>query len=219
MIPQGKTVAIVGLSGAGKSTIARLLYRFYNPQQGNISIDGSPLETLTLESVRRAIAVIPQDTVLFNDTLFYNILYGRPTATLEEVYEAAKLARIHDFILSLPQGYQTLVGERGLKLSGGEKQRVSIARSILKNPLIYIFDEATSALDTQTEKELQESLKTVSHQKTTLIIAHRLSTIVHAYQILVLHNGRIMEKGTHHELLKAHGLYTSLWEKQQKDKS
>ena len=202
-VAPGATVAIVGPSGAGKSTIARLLFRFYDVDAGAIEIDGQDIREVTQDSLRRAIGVVPQDTVLFNDTIHYNIAYGRPGATRAEIEEAAQLARIHDFITTLPDGYETMVGERGLKLSGGEKQRVAIARVILKAPLILIFDEATSALDTKTEREIQASLAEVSTGRTTLIIAHRLSTIVDADQILVLDHGHIVERGHHAELLLA----------------
>ena len=195
--PPGATVAIVGPSGAGKSTIARLLFRFYDVDAGAIEIDGQDIRDVTQDSLRRAIGVVPQDTVLFNDTIYYNIAYGRPGATRAEIEEAARLARIHDFIAALPDGYETMVGERGLKLSGGEKQRVAIARVILKAPQILIFDEATSALDTKTEREIQASLAEVSAGRTTLVIAHRLSTIVDADEILVLDGGRIVERGHH----------------------
>jgi ABC-type transport system involved in Fe-S cluster assembly fused permease/ATPase subunit len=215
-IDGGKTVAIVGPSGAGKSTIARLLYRFYEQSSGSILIDGQKVSDCTLESIRKIIGVIPQDTVLFNDTLYYNILYGRPDATYDEVIAASQQAQLHTFITKLPDGYDTQVGERGLKLSGGEKQRVAIARSILKNPKIFIFDEATSALDTHTEKAIQESLKIVSQNRTTFIIAHRLSTVTHADLIVVLEKGKIVEQGTHEELLKLSQVYASLWSKQNK---
>lgn len=215
VVPAGTSVAIVGPSGSGKSTLTRLLYRFYDVQSGVVSIDGQSLSEVTQESVRKAIGIVPQDTVLFNDTILYNIRYGRPDATDEEVVEAAKLAQIHDFISRLPDQYQTMVGERGLKLSGGEKQRVAIARTILKNPSILIFDEATSALDTHTEKEIQEALRMISNNKTTLIIAHRLSTVVDADQILVLDNGVIVERGGHFDLIAANGAYAALWRRQQ----
>jgi ATP-binding cassette subfamily B protein len=214
-VPVGQTVAIVGASGAGKSTIARLLCRFYDVTAGTIRIDGQDIRTVTQESLRQAIGVVPQDTVLFNDTIYYNILYGRPTANQEDVEAAAKLAKIHDFILSLPHGYDTIVGERGLKLSGGEKQRIAIARVLLKQPAIFLFDEATSALDTHTEKAIQASLQEVSTGHTTLIIAHRLSTIIDADHILVLDAGTIVEQGTHHSLLKQEGRYAAMWKKQQ----
>ena len=214
IIPSGETVAIVGPSGAGKSTISRLLFRFYDVTSGAIKIDGQDIREVTQSSLRQAIGVVPQDTVLFNDTIFYNILYGNPFANSDEVVEAAKLAKIHDFVLSLPDGYETMVGERGLKLSGGEKQRVAIARTILKKPSIFLFDEATSALDTHTEKEIQKSLREVSKNHTTIIIAHRLSTVIDADEILVLENGRITERGSHKELLAMKGQYATMWKKQ-----
>jgi len=214
-VPAGKTVAIVGPSGAGKSTISRLLFRFYDVTGGAITIDGQNIADVTQESLRRAIGMVPQDTVLFNDTIRYNIRYGRPSATDEEVEEAAKMAQIHKFVLSLPQGYDSLVGERGLKLSGGEKQRVSIARTILKAPPILILDEATSALDSLTEQDIQGALRTVSRNRTTLVIAHRLSTIIDADEIIVLEKGRIAEHGTHAALLKKKGLYATMWNRQQ----
>jgi len=211
----GATIAIVGPSGAGKSTTARLLFRFYDVDSGAIEIDGQDIRTVTQHSLRRAIGVVPQDTVLFNDTIYYNIAYGRPGATRGEIEEAARHAHIHDFIMGLPDGYQTMVGERGLKLSGGEKQRVAIARVILKAPQILVFDEATSALDTKTEREIQASLAEVSADRTTLVIAHRLSTIVDADEILVLDNGRIVERGRHRELLLRRGVYAAMWTRQQ----
>jgi ABC-type transport system involved in Fe-S cluster assembly fused permease/ATPase subunit len=214
-IPPGHTVAVVGPSGAGKSTIARLLFRFYDVAVGAIEIDGQDIRDVTQDSLRRAIGVVPQDTVLFNDTVLYNIAYGRPGATRAEIEDAARFARIHDFVKSLPDGYDTMVGERGLKLSGGEKQRVAIARVILKSPEILIFDEATSALDTKTEREIQASLAEVAAGRTTLIIAHRLSTIVDADQILVLDGGRIVERGHHRELLAQGGVYATMWARQQ----
>ncbi|HEX7532875.1 MAG TPA: ABC transporter ATP-binding protein/permease, partial [Methyloceanibacter sp.] len=212
-VPAGKMVAIVGPSGAGKSTIARVLFRFYDIQSGAVSIDGQDIRDVTQKSLRAAIGVVPQDTVLFNDTIYYNIKYGRPDATDAEVYEAARLAQIDTFIRTLPLGYKTMVGERGLKLSGGEKQRVAIARTILKGPPILILDEATSALDSHTEKEIQDALDRVAQGRTTLVIAHRLSTIVHADAILVVENGRVVEQGTHAELVAKGGLYASLWER------
>ncbi|QZA79094.1 ABC transporter ATP-binding protein/permease [Deefgea tanakiae] len=210
-IPAGKTVAVVGASGAGKSTLSRLLYRFYDVDSGQISINDLDLRDLTQASLRAHIGIVPQDTVLFNDTIFYNIAYGRPTASKEEVIEAAKSAHIYDFILSLPDGFETTVGERGLKLSGGEKQRVAIARTILKNPPILIFDEATSALDSHTEKAIQAELKAISANRTTLIVAHRLSTISEADQILVMREGQIVERGHHRELLEQNGVYAQMW--------
>jgi ATP-binding cassette subfamily B protein len=213
--PPGATLAIVGPSGAGKSTIARLLFRFYDVDAGSIEIDGQDIRNVTQDSLRRAIGVVPQDTVLFNDTIYYNIAYGRPGAPRAAIEEAARLARIHDFVAGLPDGYETMVGERGLKLSGGEKQRVAIARVILKAPQILIFDEATSALDTKTEREIQDSLAEVSAGRTTLVIAHRLSTIVDADEILVLEGGRIVERGHHAELLLHRGVYAAMWARQQ----
>jgi ATP-binding cassette, subfamily B, heavy metal transporter len=214
-VPPGGSVAIVGPSGAGKSTIARLLFRFYDVSAGAIEIDGQDIREVTQDSLRRAIGVVPQDTVLFNDTIFYNIAYGRPGASRAEIEEAARFAHIHEFIAALPDGYQTMVGERGLKLSGGEKQRVAIARVILKAPKILIFDEATSALDTKTEREIQASLAEIAAGHTTLAIAHRLSTVVDADQILVLEAGRIVERGNHRELLARGGVYAAMWARQQ----
>jgi ATP-binding cassette subfamily B protein len=214
-VPPGSKIAIVGPSGAGKSTIARLLFRFYDVDAGAIEIDGQDIRAVTQQSLRRAIGVVPQDTVLFNDTIYYNIAYGRPGAPRAEIEEAARHAHIHDFITGLPHGYETMVGERGLKLSGGEKQRVAIARVILKAPKILVFDEATSALDTKTEREIQTSLAEVSADRTTLVIAHRLSTIVDADEILVLDNGRIVERGDHRELLLRRGVYAAMWARQQ----
>ncbi|WP_395713933.1 ABCB family ABC transporter ATP-binding protein/permease [Reyranella sp.] len=214
-VAPGDTVAIVGSSGAGKSTISRILYRFYDVASGGVRIDGQDIRDVTQASLRAAIGVVPQDTVLFNDTIYYNIAYGRAGATREEVEQAARLARIHDFIMALPQGYEATVGERGLKLSGGEKQRVAIARTILKNPHILLFDEATSALDTRTEQEIQRSLEEVSRGRTTLIIAHRLSTIVNADEIVVLDRGRVAERGRHGELMARNGLYADMWRRQQ----
>jgi ATP-binding cassette subfamily B protein len=214
-IPAGKTVAVVGPSGAGKSTLARLLYRFYDVQQGQISIDGQALKDVTQTSLRRAIGIVPQDTVLFNDTIEYNIAYGSPGATTEQVHDAARSARIHDFIVSTPAGYGAMVGERGLKLSGGEKQRVAIARTLLKNPPILIFDEATSALDSANERAIQTELQSVAQNKTTLVIAHRLSTVVDAHEILVMDGGRIVERGKHAALLALDGRYASMWALQQ----
>lgn len=214
-VPAGRSVAIVGSSGAGKSTISRLLFRFYDVDKGRILLDGVDIRDVTQKSVRGAIGVVPQDTVLFNDTIGYNILYGRPTASENEMVEAAKMAHINEFVQRLTEGYSTKVGERGLKLSGGEKQRVAIARTILKQPKLLIFDEATSALDTRTEKEIQESLRTVSKNRTTLAIAHRLSTVVDCDEILVLKEGEIVERGTHQTLLKLGGEYSQMWTKQQ----
>ena len=214
-IPAGKTVAVVGSSGAGKSTLARLLYRFYDVQQGRITIAGQDIRQVTQASVRRAIGIVPQDTVLFNDTVEYNIAYGKPGATHEEVEAAARAARIHDFIAATPLGYQTRVGERGLKLSGGEKQRVAIARTLLKNPPVVIFDEATSALDSANERAIQSELRAAAQNKTTLVIAHRLSTVVDAHEILVMDGGRVVERGHHAELLAANGRYAEMWALQQ----
>lgn len=214
-VPAGHSVAIVGASGAGKSTISRLLFRFYDVDQGAITIDGQDIRAVQQSSLRAAIGIVPQDTVLFNDTIYYNIAYGRPGASPAEIEEAARLAKIHDFVMSLPDGYETVVGERGLKLSGGEKQRVAIARTILKAPQILLFDEATSALDTHTEKEIQSSLKEVAAGRTTLMIAHRLSTVVDADEILVLDKGEIKERGTHADLLVQGGLYAAMWQRQQ----
>ena len=214
-IPAGKTVAVVGPSGSGKSTLARLLFRFYDAQEGSIRIDGQDIKHLTQDSVRRAIGIVPQDTVLFNDTVYYNIAYGQTAATKDQVEEAAKSARIHDFIASTPQGYETMVGERGLKLSGGEKQRVAIARTLLKNPSILIFDEATSALDSTNERAIQAELRDAAHNKTTLVIAHRLSTVVDAHEIIVLDQGHVIERGTHAQLLAAQGRYAHMWSLQQ----
>ena len=214
-VPAGRTVAIVGPSGAGKSTISRLLFRFCDPNSGGILIDGQDISTITQSSLRAAIGIVPQDTVLFNDTIFYNIAYGRPGASVEEVERAAKLAHIHDFVLRLPDGYKSMVGERGLKLSGGEKQRVAIARTILKQPDILLFDEATSALDTHTEREIQANLREVSRGRTTLVIAHRLSTVIDADEIIVLEDGSIVERGRHAELLARRGAYAAMWTRQQ----
>jgi ATP-binding cassette subfamily B protein len=214
-IPAGKTVAVVGPSGSGKSTLARLLFRFYDVQQGAIRIDGHELRQLTQDSVRQAIGIVPQDTVLFNDTVYYNIAYGNTQASRAQVEEAATSARIHEFISSTPLGYDTMVGERGLKLSGGEKQRVAIARTLLKNPSILIFDEATSALDSSNERAIQAELREAAQNKTTLVIAHRLSTVVDAHEIVVLDAGHIVERGTHAQLLVADGRYAQMWALQQ----
>ena len=218
-IPAGKTVAVVGPSGSGKSTLARLLYRFYDVQAGCIRIAGQDIRTVTQASVRQAIGIVPQDTVLFNDTVEYNIAYGRSGASRSEVEEAARAARIHDFIVSTPKGYQTLVGERGLKLSGGEKQRVAIARTLLKNPPILIFDEATSALDSANERAIQAELRSAAQDRTALVIAHRLSTVVDAHEILVMEAGCIIERGSHPELLARGGRYASMWALQQQEHS
>jgi ATP-binding cassette subfamily B protein len=214
-VPAGKMVAIVGASGAGKSTISRILFRFYELSDGKVTVDGQNIKDVTQDSLRAAIGMVPQDTVLFNDTIEYNIRYGKPEASSAEVREAARLAQIHDFIMTLPQGYNSLVGERGLKLSGGEKQRVAIARTILKSPPILMLDEATSALDSHTEKEIQDALEGVARDRTSLVIAHRLSTVVQADNIIVLDHGAIVEQGTHPELLAKDGLYASLWARQQ----
>ena len=214
-VPAGKTVAVVGPSGAGKSTLARLLFRFYDVQSGTIAIAGQDIKTVTQASVRLAIGIVPQDTVLFNDTVAYNIAYGRPGATQSQVEEAARSARIHDFIAATPLGYKTMVGERGLKLSGGEKQRVAIARTLLKNPPILIFDEATSALDSANERAIQAELQSVAKNKTTLVIAHRLSTVVDAHEILVMDAGHIVERGNHAQLLALNGVYAQMWALQQ----
>jgi ATP-binding cassette, subfamily B, heavy metal transporter len=213
-VPAGQMVAIVGPSGAGKSTLSRILLRFYDVAGGRVTIDGQDIREVTQASLRASIGVVPQDTVLFNDTILYNIRYGRPDASEEDVKAAATLAQIDPFIRALPEGYDTMVGERGLKLSGGEKQRVAIARTILKGPPILILDEATSALDSHTEKEIQDALDRVAKNRTTLVIAHRLSTIVHADQILVLDKGALVERGTHADLMTANGLYASLWNRQ-----
>ena len=214
-IPAGKTVAVVGPSGSGKSTLARLMFRFYDVQQGFIRIAGQDIRQVTQSSVRRALGIVPQDTVLFNDSVAYNIAYGRPGASQAEIETAARSARIHDFIASTPKGYQTSVGERGLKLSGGEKQRVAIARTLLKNPPILVFDEATSALDSANERAIQAELASVAQNKTTLVIAHRLSTVVDAHEILVMEAGQIIERGSHAQLLAQQGRYASMWAMQQ----
>jgi ATP-binding cassette subfamily B protein len=213
-VPAGKTVAVVGPSGAGKSTISRILYRFYEIKSGRVTIDGQDIRDVTQDSVRAAIGIVPQDTVLFNDTIAYNIRYGRIGASDEDVRGAARMAQIEPFIRHLPDGFDAMVGERGLKLSGGEKQRVAIARTILKNPPILMLDEATSALDTHTEREIQSALKEVSRNRTTLVIAHRLSTVVDADEILVLDHGQIVERGRHDELLAKGGAYAAMWNRQ-----
>jgi ATP-binding cassette subfamily B protein len=217
-IPPGHTVAVVGGSGSGKSTLARLLLRFYDADAGAISIDGQDIRSVTQESLRNAIGVVPQDTVLFNDDIAYNIRYGRRDASQGDIAEAARAADIHRFILSLPDGYQTEVGERGVKLSGGERQRIAIARAILKNPPILVFDEATSALDSQTERAIERELERVSRDRTALVIAHRLSTIAGADEILVMEHGHIVERGTHAELLGRRGVYAQMWMLQQREK-
>jgi ATP-binding cassette subfamily B protein len=214
-IPAGQTVAVVGPSGSGKSTLARLMFRFYDVQQGRITLDGQDIKQVTQASVRQALGIVPQDTVLFNDTVAYNIGYGRTGATQAEIEAAAKAARIHDFIVSTPQGYATSVGERGLKLSGGEKQRVAIARTLLKNPPVLVFDEATSALDSANERAIQAELASAAQNKTTLVIAHRLSTVVDAHEILVMEAGQILERGTHAALLAMQGRYAQMWALQQ----
>jgi len=216
-IPEGHTVAVVGPSGAGKSTLSRLLFRFYDVQQGRILINSQDIRSVTQSSLRAAIGIVPQDTVLFNDTIYYNIAYGRPDATREEIVAAAQAAHIHDFVESLPLGYESMVGERGLKLSGGEKQRVAIARAILKNPAILIFDEATSALDSKSEKAIQAELRTIAQDRTTLVIAHRLSTVVDADQILVMDKGHIVERGSHRELIELNKLYAQMWNLQKQE--
>ena len=214
-VPSGTTTAIVGSSGAGKSTISRIIFRFYDIASGSVKIDGQDIRDVQQLSLRQEIGVVPQDTVLFNDSIKYNIAYGQHNATDEEIYNAAKLAKIHDFILTLPDGYDTEVGERGLKLSGGEKQRVAIARTILKNPAILLLDEATSALDSHTERDIQESLEKISESRTTIVIAHRLSTIINVNEILVLENGEIVERGKHADLLARKEKYYQMWQKQQ----
>jgi len=215
IIPAGTITAVVGQSGAGKSTLARLLFRFYDIQAGAILLDGQNIQDVQQASLRKAIGIVPQDTVLFNDTIAYNIAYGSPGASPAEIQEAARAAQMNQFIEHLPEGYETSVGERGLKLSGGEKQRVAIARTLLKKPALLIFDEATSALDSRTERAFQEELFNLARNRTTLIIAHRLSTIVHADQILVMDHGKIIERGTHQQLLQANGRYTSMWQMQE----
>jgi ABC-type transport system involved in Fe-S cluster assembly fused permease/ATPase subunit len=218
-IPAGSTTAVVGHSGSGKSTLARLMFRFYDLDRANggaITIDGQDIRDVTQDSLRASIGIVPQDTVLFNDSIYYNIAYGRPSASRDEVIAAARAAHIHEFIEGLPKGYETPVGERGLKLSGGEKQRVAIARTILKNPPILLFDEATSALDSRSERAIQHELDQIARERTTLIIAHRLSTVVHAQQIIVMDKGRIVERGTHAELLRANGLFAQMWALQQR---
>jgi ATP-binding cassette subfamily B protein len=217
-VPAGKKLAIVGPSGAGKSTISRLLFRFYDVDSGQITIDGQSVTEITQQSLREAVGIVPQDTVLFNESIYHNIIYARPDATREDVYEAAKMANIHEFITALPEGYETVVGERGLKLSGGEKQRVAIARVILKNPHILVFDEATSSLDSHSEQIILSALAEVANKRTTLVIAHRLSTIADADIILVLEKGRVIEQGKHQELLNQNGLYTRLWNMQLQEK-
>jgi ATP-binding cassette subfamily B protein len=214
-IPAGHTVAVVGASGAGKSTLSRLLFRFYDVTGGRITVNGQDIRAVQQQSLRAAIGIVPQDTVLFNDTIEYNVRYGRPDATHDEIVAATKLAQIHDFIMSTPERYETPVGERGLKLSGGEKQRVAIARAVLKDPRLIIFDEATSALDSKSEKAIQAELRRIAQNRTTLTIAHRLSTIIDADEILVLDRGRIVERGTHAALLGRDGLYARMWRLQQ----
>jgi ATP-binding cassette subfamily B protein len=215
IVAPGEKIAIVGPSGAGKSTVGRLLFRFYEADGGAIRIDGQDIRDVQQVSLRREIGVVPQDSVLFNDTIYYNIAYGRPDATPAEVEEAARLAAVHDFVMASPDGYQTIVGERGLKLSGGEKQRVAIARTILKGPRILLFDEATSALDTRTEREIQTALQVVSKDRTTLVIAHRLSTVIDADEIIVLNEGEIAERGRHGDLIAQDGIYAAMWLEQQ----
>jgi ATP-binding cassette subfamily B protein len=214
-IPAGKTLAVVGASGAGKSTLARLLFRFYDVSGGSIRVNGIDVREVSQESLRRHVGIVPQDTVLFNDSILYNIAYGDPKASRADIVRAAQAAHIHDFVMTLPKGYDTPVGERGLKLSGGEKQRVAIARTLLKNPPILIFDEATSALDTRTERAIQDELTQIARNRTTLIIAHRLSTVIDADEIVVLDKGRVVEQGSHHDLLRQGGRYAQMWTMQQ----
>jgi ATP-binding cassette subfamily B protein len=216
-IPAGKTVAVVGHSGSGKSTLSRLLFRFYEVTDGRITVNGIDIREVTQRSLRALLGIVPQDTVLFNDTIYYNIAYGNPQASREQVIEAARAAHIHDLIASLPDGYEAMVGERGLKLSGGEKQRVAIARAILKNPKIFVFDEATSALDSKSEQAIQSELQRIARDRTTLVIAHRLSTIVDADEILVMDQGRIVERGVHRDLLEREGAYAQMWALQQRE--
>jgi len=218
-VPPGRKLAVVGASGAGKSTLARLLFRFYDATGGRVLVDGQDIRTVTQRSLRAAIGIVPQDTVLFNDTLYYNLAYARPDASQDEIIAAVRMAQLHDFIAALPAGYETVVGERGLKLSGGEKQRVAIARAILKRPRILIFDEATSALDSRSEQAILQALRAVAAEHTTLVIAHRLSTIVDADQILVLDHGRVREQGSHRELLQQDGLYAQMWALQQREQA
>jgi len=214
-VAPGRTVAIVGTSGSGKSSLIRLLFRLFEPDSGRILLDGVPIAEMPLSQLRRAIGIVPQDTVLFNDTIGSNIGFGRPGAKQDEIERATQLAHLHSFVAELPDGYETEVGERGLKLSGGEKQRVAIARAALKKPSIYVFDEATSSLDSRTEREILQNINDLARRNTTLIIAHRLSTVVHADEILVLDHGHIIERGTHSELLRWDGSYASLWREQQ----
>jgi ATP-binding cassette subfamily B protein len=218
-IPPGRTVAVVGGSGSGKSTLARLLFRFYDTGSGDVTIDGQDVRRVSQRSLRASIGIVPQDTILFNDTIAYNIGYGRADASPEEVIEAAKAAHVHEFISSLPEGYETLVGERGVKLSGGEKQRIAIARAILKNPPILVLDEATSALDTRSERAIQDELDRLASTRTTLVIAHRLSTVVNANEILVLEHGHVVERGNHEQLVAAHGVYAQMWHLQREQQA